>query len=195
MRLVEKLDAGDILMQSHTPISQEDTSQTLHDRLAKIGADLILPTLEGLETGKLKGIVQDESQVTYATKLTKEMEWLDPNEPAEVLDRRIRALFPWPGTCVGIPVAAATENASGTPQVQRLKIKRAKLHKEIQGPQGKIFDRAGMVMLGTPRGSIELLSVQWDGKKEVDSAGFVNGLKGRGQSLPLTVQVPPSPMK
>lgn len=173
MHLVEKLDAGAVLLQKKTPISPEDTATTVHDRLAQIGAELIVPTLEGLANGTLQARVQDESAVTYASKLTKEMEWLDPKEPAEVLDRKVRALNPWPGTSLNVG--------------QRLKIKRAKLHRSIQGPVGKIFERSGMVMLGTSQGSLELTSLQWDGKKEVDPSGFLNGLKGRGASLPLEV--------
>lgn len=174
MKLVEKLDAGDILLQSHTPLSENETAGTLHDRLARMGAELIGPTLAGLEAGTLKGVAQDEALVTYASKLTKEMELLNPDESAEVLERRVRALNPWPGTSLMI---------GG----QRLKVKRAKLRADIRGNEGKIFERAGMLLLGTPGGSVELLSVQWDGKKEVDAAGFMNGLKGRGQAFPLQV--------
>jgi methionyl-tRNA formyltransferase len=174
MKLVEKLDAGDILLQSKTPISAEDTAGALHDRLAKMGAELIGPTLQGLADGSLKGVTQDESLVTYASKLTKEMETLHPSETAAVLERRVRALNPWPGTSVTI---------GG----QRLKVKRARLRADIQGNLGKLFEKAGMLLLGCASGSLELLAVQWDGKKEVDAAGFMNGLRGRGQPLPLQV--------
>ncbi len=179
MHLVEKLDAGDILLQKSTPIGAEDTAGTLHDRLAQMGAELIVPTLRGLEDGTLKGNRQDESLVTYASKLSKEMESIDPMEPAEVLDRKIRALHPWPGTSVWV---------AGK---DRLKIKKAKVRGDIQGPPGKLFERAGMLLLGTGQGALELLKVQWEGKKEVDSAGFMNGLKGRGQLLPLEVSSGP----
>lgn len=179
MHLVEKLDAGDVLLQARTPIGASDTAGALHDRIRDLGAQLILPTLEGLASGKLKGQPQDETQVTYASKLTKEMEALDPAESAQVLDRRVRALNPWPGTSLWI----AGENGA-TPL--RLKVKRAVAHPELPGPPGKIFDKNGMVLFGCASGSLELLSVQWDGKKEVDAAGFLNGLKGRGQGLPLS---------
>ena len=177
MRLVEKLDAGDILLQKRTSISEEDTAQNLHDRLAQMGAELIIPTLQGLESGTLPGQAQNEAQVTYASKLTKEMECLDPQENADGLDRRIRALNPWPGTSVWM------EDPQG--QIQRLKIKKARVRSDIRGSQGQIFEKVGMVLLGTREGALELLIVQWDGKKPVDAAGFLNGLRGRGQSLPL----------
>lgn len=173
MKLVEKLDAGAILLQERFKISDEDTAATVHDRLAQLGAKLILPTIEGLEKGILNGISQDESQVTYATKLTKEMEWLDCNETAEVLGRRVRALNPWPGTSVKVG--------------PRLRIKQAKARSDLKGPKGQIFEKAGMVLLGTEAGSLELLRLQWDGKKEMSASEFLNGLRGRGQKLPLTL--------
>jgi methionyl-tRNA formyltransferase len=174
MRLVEKLDAGDILEQATTPISSEDTASSIHDRLSQMGAELILSTLEGLDQGTLKGIVQNESEVIYAAKLTKEMEWLDPEESAQNLDYRIRALNPWPGTSLNVG--------------QRLKIKQARVRSDISGPKGQIFERAGMILLGTQKGCLELQSLQWDGKKAVDPVGFLNGLQGRGASLPLDVK-------
>lgn len=184
MRMVEKLDAGDILLQERTPIDAEDTAGVLHDRLAAIGASLIVRTLDGLEAGSLQGHSQDETKVTYAAKLTKEMEWLDLKEPAAVLDRRVRALNPWPGTSV--MVRGAAEGGAA----ERLKVRSARLRSDIQGAAGSLFQRAGMVLLGTPKGALELLSVQWEGKKAVDAAGFLNGLRGRGRSLPLETANP-----
>ncbi len=174
MRLVQELDAGDILLQEKTVISPTDTAGSVHDRLAEIGARLILPTLHGLADKTLAGQSQDVSQVTYASKLSKEMEWLDPyRETAAQLDRKMRALNPWPGTSLMLD--------------QRLKVKKAHLRENIQGQPGNLFEKAGMVLLGTPQGSLELQVVQWEGKKAVDAAGFLNGLQGRGQKLPLKV--------
>jgi methionyl-tRNA formyltransferase len=142
-----------------------------------MGAELIVPTLQGLADGRLQGQAQDESQVTYAAKLTKEMEWLDPAKTAAELDRRVRALNPWPGTSLWAG--------------ERVKVRQAKLRRDIAGPPGRLFERAGMLLLGTPEGSLELQRLQWEGKKEVDAAGFLNGLRGRGQSLPLEVSSSP----
>lgn len=178
MRLVEKLDAGDTLLQDTTPISDDDTAGALHDRLALMGAKLIVPTLKGLADGSLKGQPQDEAKVTYASKLSKEMEWLDPSESAVALDRRVRALNPWPGTSLMVDL--------GGDKPERLKIKRVKARTDVKGPQGKIFEHVGMLLFGTSQGSLELIQVQWEGKKEVDAAGLLNGLKGRGKTLPLS---------
>jgi methionyl-tRNA formyltransferase len=180
MKLVEKLDAGAVYLEARTPISADDTAGSLHDRLMKMGAELILPTLAGLENGSLKGKEQDESQVTYAQKLTKEMEWLDTSRSARELDLRVRALNPWPGTSIWI-------------DSQRLKVKRAKPRADIQGRQGFVFEKAGMLLLGCSEGSLELEVVQWEGKKEIAPGAFLNGLHGRSQKLPLETAKPASP--
>ena len=181
MRLVQKLDAGDVLLQSRTPIQAADTAGSLHDRLAQMGSELIGPTLRGLADGSIQGQKQDETLVTYASKLSKEMEWLDPNvATADELDRRVRALNPWPGTSIAVNTGHS---------VERLKIKRAKPRRDIAGTIGSVFERNGMVLLGSREGSLELQAFQWEGKKEVDPAGFLNGLKGRNLSLPLQLGV------
>ena len=180
MAIALALDAGDVYLQSETPIGPHDTAQTIHDRLARLGANLLRPTLEGLDQGILKGQPQDESQVTHAHKLTKDMEWLDATGRADDLDRQVRSLNPWPGTSLQL------ENG------RRLKVRVAKLRKDLKGECATLFERSGMVCLGTSAGSLELLEIQWEGKRVVDSAGFLNGLKGRGESLPLKVFPPPA---
>jgi methionyl-tRNA formyltransferase len=173
MYMAEKLDAGDILLQEKTPIHETDTAGSLHDRLAEIGARLITQTITGLAQGSLQRRVQDENLVTYAGKLTKDMEWLDPNEPAEVAARKVRGLNPWPGTSIRLGTG------------ERLRIREAKLRKGTSVTPGQLDERQGMLLLGTQGGSLELLKVQYDGKRETDAAAFLNGLKGRKQALPL----------
>ena len=173
-KMAEKLDAGEILLQSKTAISPQENAKTLHDRLSLLGADLILKTLEGIESGKLRATAQDEQLVTYASKLKKEMEILDLSRTGADLERQIRALNPWPGTSLWVGR-------------ERLKIKEAVLRKDIQGFQGMLFEKAGMLLLGSSDGSLELKRLQWEGKKEVTPAEFLNGLRGRSQKLPIEV--------
>lgn len=178
MKMAEKLDAGDVYLREETPISAEDTAGTLHDRLAALAPRLLLKTLEEAVSGSLQGQRQDESQVTYASKLTKEMERLDPGLSAVELDRRVRALTPWPGTSIQVEMP-------GGPA--RLRVKAVKAHPKIEGSQGQLIERHGMVCLGTAQGCLELTRVQWDGKKESTSSELLNGLRGRGVALPLKV--------
>ena len=96
MQMDVGLDTGDMLAKSACAIGADDTAQALHDRLADMGAALLMTHLPALLAGALKGEVQDESQVTYAKKLEKAEALLDWTQPAAVLARRIMAFNPWP---------------------------------------------------------------------------------------------------
>lgn len=179
-KMALKLDAGDVLQQSVTALSAGETAGSLHDRLSLMGAELIVSTVDGLVAGNLVGRAQDESLVTYASKLSKEMEILAPREKTAVeIDRQIRALNPWPGTSVWVKF---------TGDFERVKIKQARLMSGVSAREGQLFEKAGMLMLGCREGALEILKLQLDGKKETDAAGFLNGLKGRGLSLPLNTR-------
>lgn len=94
-QLNEKMDEGPILAQEETPILPRENALELETRLAHLGARLLLETLERLPSIELRE--QDHSQATYAPKITKEMGKINWEEPAEIIDRKVRAFFPWPG--------------------------------------------------------------------------------------------------
>lgn len=96
MQVNEGLDTGDILRQTKVSISNQDTSATLHDKLAKIGAQLLLDTLEDLIIAKVKPVPQDDFLSCYANKITKEEGKIDWNLSAIEIDRKVRAFNPWP---------------------------------------------------------------------------------------------------
>ena len=91
------LDTGPILLTEETPIAPEDTAGVLHDRLAIMGATLLLKTLDGLERETIAPRAQDHSRATYAPKIAKEDGRIDWNMPARELFNRLRAFDPWPG--------------------------------------------------------------------------------------------------
>lgn len=95
--LAEKMDTGDILAQVQTPIGPEETAGELHDRLAKLAAPLLIDTINQIEKGTATYTPQDHSKATLAPKLKKADGFLDFAEPAELLARRIRGFWPWPG--------------------------------------------------------------------------------------------------
>jgi methionyl-tRNA formyltransferase len=97
MYMVKKLDAGDILLRSKTPIGPEDTAETLHDRLAGIGAELLTKTLDELEAGRLSPVAQDHSKATYAPMLSKNEGRIDWSLSSERIERFVRGMCPWPG--------------------------------------------------------------------------------------------------
>jgi methionyl-tRNA formyltransferase len=97
MQMEEGLDTGPILLAQAMPIGPRDTAQSLHDRLAALGARLILRALDGLAAGTLAPRPQPPAGVTYAKKLRREEGALDWRRPARELERAVRAFYPWPG--------------------------------------------------------------------------------------------------
>lgn len=96
MRMDQGLDTGPMLLKHPLAILAEDTAQTLHDRLAALGAQSVVAALEKMKQGVLKGERQDDAQATYAAKLTKAESRLDWRRPADELERAVRAYNPFP---------------------------------------------------------------------------------------------------
>ena len=96
MQMDEGLDTGDMLLKKICTITADDTTQTLHDKLAELGAQGIIETMHQLESGKLRPVRQDASQATYASKLSKTEAQIDWAQDAEQIDRAIRGYFPFP---------------------------------------------------------------------------------------------------
>ena len=97
-----KMDAGDIIGVSKTPIGENETAGELLDRLAVLGADLLSETLKKVECGEAVAMPQDESQVTFAPMLSRELSPLDWTKPAQRLHDQVRGLVPWPATTTDI---------------------------------------------------------------------------------------------
>ena len=93
----ERLDAGEILLQEPLAIEPREDTTALTARLAALGAEVVVRVLDALAEGRLRPVPQDESQASEAPKLTKAQGRIDWSRPAEVLERQVRALSPWPG--------------------------------------------------------------------------------------------------
>jgi methionyl-tRNA formyltransferase len=103
MKMDVGLDTGDMLAQDRTPIAASDNAQTLHDRLARIGADLLVRTIPDFVSGKIQPRPQPAEGVTHAPKIKKhdgEIHW---TQPAEAIRNRVRAMIPWPGAFTHLP--------------------------------------------------------------------------------------------
>jgi methionyl-tRNA formyltransferase len=95
--LAEKMDAGLVLAQAQTRIGPDETADQLHERLGKLAAPLLLKTIDQIADGTAVYAEQDHSKATFAPKLKKTDGFIDFAEPADVLARKIRGLWPWPG--------------------------------------------------------------------------------------------------
>ncbi|MEC9055875.1 MAG: methionyl-tRNA formyltransferase [Verrucomicrobiota bacterium] len=98
IEMVEELDAGDIITKKAIPLRGDETGGSLHDRLAEMAPDVLKECLEGVADGKLTGSPQDDRLATYAPRLDRRDGDLDWEQPADLLERRIRAHDPWPGS-------------------------------------------------------------------------------------------------
>ena len=166
MKMDAGLDTGDILAQTTTEIGHEDTSEDLHDRLARMGAELLLETLPAYLTGKLEPKPQPREGVSYAPKIKKEDGRLDWTRPARELRNRIRGLVPWPG--------AFTYLSKGN-QSRLLKIWQAD-EVETIGVAGDVLraDNAG-ILVGCGQNSLRIISLQAEGGRRLTAQQFLAG--------------------
>ena len=160
MKVVEKLDAGDMLLKGSVPITAETTGETLHDAMAGLGAELIVKALDNWQN--LHAEPQDERLVTYAAKIDKAESRLDFSMPAEVLERKIRAFNPYP---------AVYFEYGG----ERYKILRAKVVDE-SGEAGAILDGAGRLVIACGDKALEVTEIQRQGKKKMPTEELLRGM-------------------
>lgn len=164
MRIDAGLDTGDILLARATPIGPEETAPELSDRLATLGAELLIETLAGLEAGTIQPIPQDQSRATLAPILTKENGLIDWSQPARAIVNRARGFQPWPGAYTSF-------------RGHRLHVWRARVSSEAvpQGRPGAIRALKRRLLVVTGEGAVELLELQLEGRKKIPAEAFLNG--------------------
>jgi methionyl-tRNA formyltransferase len=176
MRIDAGLDTGDILMQRELPISLEDTAETLGPKLASIGAELMVETLRGLETGEVRPTPQDHSQATLAPILKKEDGRMDFTRSAEDLFNRLRGFQPWPG--------AFTIFKGKTLQVHRAQ----PWQQTVKLTPGEVAVEGTRLFVGCGKGddkdkdkntatALELIEIQLEGKRRMTAQEFINGYR------------------
>lgn len=166
MQMDAGLDTGDMLLTCETEIRPDETAQSLHDRMAIMGRDLLLETLSKLERGQLKPEPQREEESCYAKMLNKELGRLDMNWEAQKVERYIRGLYSWPGAYTGY-------------KGKTLKLWRAEVTgRETGEAPGTVVEVAkDSFTVQTGKGCLRLLEVQLEGKKRMDAGSFLRGVK------------------
>lgn len=163
------LDSGDMLLKRETPILPGETAGELSERLSLLGREVLLDTLIALERGDCPRIPQDPAQVTYEPMLDKALGRLDFQESAQALERKVRALNPWPGAWADMPAGV-------------LKIWAARaLAGEFPGVPGQVAvsgPREGLV-IRCGEGALELTQIQAPGAKRMEARAYL-----RGKALP-----------
>ena len=168
MRMEAGLDTGPIVSLARTPITDADTGQTLHDRLAELGGKLLLETIPAYVAGGLVPRTQPAEGVTYARKITKEDGRLDWTQPARALWNRLRAFTPWPGAFCLMPAE---------PKPKLLKVHAAQ-PVVATGEPGTVLaaDKTGLVV-ACGDGALRLTEVQPEGGKRMTAEQFLAGHK------------------
>ncbi|HUK46555.1 MAG TPA: methionyl-tRNA formyltransferase [Terriglobales bacterium] len=171
MRIDEGLDTGDILLQQELAIEDEYTAETLSPRLAAIGAELMIETLDGLAENSIKPQLQKSAEATLAPVLKKEDGRIDFNRTAQEIYNRLRGFQPWPGAFTSF-------------RDKTLNVWAAKPSTE-QLAQGELTAKGGRLFVGCGQGTaLELLEVQPEGKKRISARDFVHGYRPKnGEQL------------
>ena len=159
------IDTGDMLLKAETPITQDDTAGTLSDKLAQLGADLLIETLRQIEAGTCPREKQDEALATYDPKIDKELGLLDWNESTAKCLNRVRAMSPWP--------CAYAQLAEGV-----LKVWRAQPAQGVPGAAPGVIlkaDRKQGLIVATADGAMDLCEIQAPNAKRMDAKAFLLG--------------------
>ncbi len=163
MFMSEGLDTGDMLLRAETEIFPEETAGELFDRLAPMGAELLVKTLDELEKGTLCPEKQKDEDSSYAPQLSRELAVLDWTQEADCLHNRIRGMNPWP-------------SAYTFYKGQMLKIYSSSVSEKKDGFPGEIIQEKGRLYVCCGKGTLlEIRELQCQGKKRMQSADFLRG--------------------
>jgi len=164
-RIVRALDAGPVFGTVTEPVRPADTAGDLLDRLAVSGAELLVATIDGIESGELTARPQPEEGVSLAPKITTEDARVRWSEPAIAVSRRVRACTPVPGAWTALNDA-------------RIKLwPLAGIADERRVPPGQLCVRGGQVLVGTGTRPVQLGDVQPHGKRRMPAADWARGLR------------------
>lgn len=164
MLMAEGLDTGDMLLKSSVKIGLDETASELHDRLAKIGGELLIKTLAELQNGTVLPSKQDDALSSYAPMLTRELSPIDFTKTAAEIHNRIRGLSSWP---------CATALLNG----KKLKFYKSTLPQiDCTGKiPGEILDNSNFTICCGDNKAIQILEVQAEGSKKMMSADYLRG--------------------
>jgi len=174
MKMELGLDTGPVLLEREIPIAPDDNAGTLHDKLAELSAQSFIDALLLIDSGQYTLKPQDETRATYAAKLEKSSGTIEWKRPAHELERFIRAMTPWPG---------AWTSVSGEGMSARLRIgKAAGVEDSGAIGEGSVSGsgEAAALRVACGEGSLEIRTLQPEGKREMSVAEY---LRGAGRKL------------
>ena len=163
MKVIPELDAGDIISQRRVKIEREDNAKTLHDKLAEVGAELLVETIPLYVSGRLKPVPQNEEEATYCPQIKKEMGEIDWTRSSREIFNQIRAFTPWP-------------SAYTTFRGKRVKILKAE-PVEGSGKPGEVIEAGRELIVATGKGALRVERLRPEGRKEISGEEFVRGYR------------------
>lgn len=163
--LKHEIDTGDLLLQREMPIGPDETTGDVHDRMMVLGAEAVVDTVKGLESGDLTPVPQPDTGITKAPKIHHDTCKLNFEQPAERVHNFIRGLSPYP---------AAWTRIDG----KLWKLLRSRLSNEEHTlHSGQIHVQGQRLFIGTSTEPIEVLELQMAGKRRMETASLLNGYK------------------
>ena len=169
MFMVEKMDAGDIILQEQVEIEEDDTAGTLSEKLSQVGAKLMLKTLELVSRGEAPRIKQDESMATYAPRITKEMAKIDWSNTCERIRNQVRAFNPQPG--------AWTTWRGKVVKIWMVKVdEQRRMTTGARCGQIIHIDDGGIVVVAGD-GCVRLIELQLEGRSKLHAREWVKGAR------------------
>lgn len=166
--LKEKVDTGNIIIQKRTDIKPEDNAGTLHDKLSELGAQVVLETVQMIETGNISAAMQDNSQATPAPKISKEDCRIDWNQSSVAIHNLIRGLSPYPGAFSNLENKFIKIFKSGLSEIKSY------------DNAGRIFVDNRKLFVNAEDNLLEIFELQPEGRNRMRASDFINGLdKGK----------------
>ncbi len=167
MKMDVGLDTGGILSQEKTEIAPGDTAETLHNRLAQIGARLLVSTIPEYVEGRLTPVSQDNALATHAPKIKKEHGHIDWTTPATTLWNRVRGLVPWPGAFCYMPAANGGKTL--------LKVWSAEVTSGTGKPGSILEAGQGKLIVACGTDALSLTTLQREGGRRMATRDFLAG--------------------
>jgi methionyl-tRNA formyltransferase len=169
--LAEKMDAGDILAQSKTDIGIDETAGQLHDKLAKMAAPLLLSAIDQIANNTAVYKTQDHSKATLAPKLKKTDGFINFNKPAELLHRKIRGFWPWPGASA-MYVSQKAESAKGGLRVTIAMAEIVETSNPAHLTSGTLDENLNVICA---QDALKITEIKPTGSRLMDFKDFING--------------------
>ena len=167
MQMNAGLDTGDILFQESLPIGPQETGESLYDKLAQLGGEMIVKYLPAIAAGEVSPVKQDDSLSTYAPMLRKEMGEIDWSMPAPQIEQRMRGMLPWPG--------AYTTLDGRTLKIWKAQVMPSDPAYAGAAPGTVLYTDKKSICVAAGTGALAILEVQAEGKKRRETDAFLRG--------------------